>query len=225
MEDVFKNKAEHVRHITLTESERALVFQKISSHMRSGLHTLNTTTSLQWFMFLHKTAVALGVFIFVFSGAAVVVASQDSLPGDLLYPVKVNIKEPVVSAVSFGTHAKIYAEVQKADERLKEAEKLSEEGRLNAVTRKEIEVRFETHVEKVDAFTNVDTESTDIEIEKRVKTREDLEERVVEHVDKLDKVKEVLSDEKKEEIEKFKYNVLNTVLDKKNKGKFEGKGR
>lgn len=170
-----------------------------------------------WFVLAHKTSVFAGLLLFIFSGTAVVVASQDSLPGDVLYPVKVNIKEPIVSAISFGTDAKLSAEVEKASERLEEAEKLSEVGRLSADTRKEIEVRFEQHIEKMDTFGKVDPEPMDKEKEKKTQTQEDLEERVVEHVEKLGKIRETLSDEKKDEIDQLTYNVLTTVHSKKDK--------
>jgi len=216
MKDRLTDGIKHIKEIQLTEHERSVMFSRISGYMESTAPK-PIPTPFNWFVFAHKTSVFAGLLLFIFSSTAVVVASQDSLPGDVLYPVKVNIKEPIVSAISFGKDAKLSMEVQKANERLAEAEKLSEVGRLSSNTRKEIEVRFEKHVEKMDMFTEVDSVYIDTEVKNKEKTKEDLEKRVVQHIEKLGKIRETLSDEKKGEIDQFTYNVLTTVHGKKDK--------
>jgi hypothetical protein len=221
MKNIFKDGIQNIKDIQLTESEKSLMFSKISAHMT---HTAPAPTSLNWFVFFHKTSVVFAAFIFIFSGAAVVVASEASLPGDLLYPIKVSVKEPIVSAMSLGQSAKIRAEASKASERLKEAEKLSETGRLNADTRKEIEDRFEKHVEKMDSFVENDSKKEYKKIEKKVKAQSDFEDDVLRHTEELDKIKEDLSDDEKIEVENLKNKVLQTVQSKKENKKNEKRG-
>lgn len=218
MKNIFKDGIQNIKEIQLTEREKSLMFSKISAHMAS---TSPLSNSFNWFVFFNKTSVAFAAFIFIFSGAAVVVASETSLPGDLLYPIKVNIKEPVISALSLSQSAKIKAEASKASERLKEAEELSETGRLNADTRKEIEDRFEKHVEKMDSFVENDSKKEDKKVQKKVKVQSDFEENVLRHTEELDKIKEELSDDEKVEVENLKSKVLQTVQNKKEKKKNE----
>lgn len=224
MKDIFKDGVKDIQNIKLTEREKALMFAHISEHMKVA-HS--TPATMNWFMFFHRTSAVIALMVLIFSSAAVVVASEASLPGDLLYPIKVSVKEPLASALSVSSSAKIQKEVQKATERLKEAEQLSEKGRLNADTRKEIEDRFEKHVEKMDSFVVRDTKEEDKKVQKKVKVKTDFEESVLRHTEELDKIKEDLSDDEKEEVEQFKNTVLKTVRDKKEKhsnGRDEQKG-
>lgn len=214
MKNIFKDGIQNIKETKLTEREKSLMFSKISAHMTS---TSSISNSFSWFVFFNKTSVAFAAFVFIFSGAAVVAASEVSLPGDLLYPIKVNVKEPIISALSLGPSAKIRAEAHKASERLKEAEELSETGRLNADTRKEIEDRFEKHVEKMDSFVESDSKEDSKRVQKKVKVQIDFEENVLRHTEELDKIKEDLPDGEKEEVEQFKNTVLKTVRDKKEK--------
>lgn len=214
MKDIFNNGIKDIRNMKLTEREKSLMFANISEHMKS---TPYPSTAFSWFMFLHRTSAVVVLLVFIFSGTAVVVASETSLPGDLLYPIKVSVKEPFVSALSVSSSAKIQKEAQKATERLKEAEQLSEKGRLNADVRKEIEDRFEKHVEKMDIFVGTDARKEDKKVQKKVKVQSDFEESVLRHTEELDKIKEDLSDDGKAEVEQFKNTVLKTVRDKKEK--------
>lgn len=215
MKNMFKDGLQNIKEIKLTEREKSLMFANISEHMKVAQ---STPATINWFMFFHRTSTVIALIALIFSGAAVVVASSEaSLPGDLLYPIKVSVKEPLASALSVSSSAKIQKEVQKATERLKEAEQLSEKGLLNADTRKEIEDRFEKHVEKMDSFVVRDMKEESKKVQKKVKVKTDFEESVLRHTEELDKIKEDLSDDEKEEVEQFKSAVLKTMRDKKEK--------
>ena len=68
-------------------------------------------------------------------------AAQSSLPGDVLYPVKIHVNEAVRSSLTFSTASKASLETELAEARLKETEELAAEGKMNAAMHKVAEVR------------------------------------------------------------------------------------
>lgn len=82
-------------------------------------------------------------------GGGVSFAAEGSLPGDVLYPVKLKVNEEVKAAVSLSAEAKANWEAKRAERRLEEAEKLAASGKLDAETRAKIESNFEKHAARV----------------------------------------------------------------------------
>lgn len=72
-------------------------------------------------------------------------AAEKSLPGDLLYPIKVNVNEEVRGAFAFSPNAKAELETELIRRRLEEAAKLTTAGRINESVQAELEVRFKDH--------------------------------------------------------------------------------
>lgn len=76
-------------------------------------------------------------------------AADDSLPGEALYNVKINITENVQSFVTVGNSAQANLAVTLAKKRLEEAESLSAKGQLNAETQTIIEDNFKKHTRTI----------------------------------------------------------------------------
>lgn len=74
------------------------------------------------------------VVLLLVSSGGTAMAAETALPGDLLYPVKVRINEPVRSAVTFTAEAKARWSARRVERRLDEAEQLIAAGRWNAET-------------------------------------------------------------------------------------------
>lgn len=91
---------------------------------------------------------ALGVLMFVGVGASVTFASQSSVPGDFLYPFKVNVYEPMVSKLATSDTSQAAWEARRAQNRLKEAAKLADESKLTEEAAAALRVSFERHLEK-----------------------------------------------------------------------------
>lgn len=83
----------------------------------------------------------------------VTVASQGAVPGDTLYPVKIKSEE-VRSSLTFSAQSRAELETKLAHERLKEAEELSAESRLDEYIRIQLEENFEKHANRVQQRTN-----------------------------------------------------------------------
>ena len=76
------------------------------------------------------------------TSGATVYAAEGTLPGDFLYPVKVNMTEPAVSALAPKGEARAAWQMQLAERRITEAAILANEGRLSARTEATLAARF-----------------------------------------------------------------------------------
>lgn len=86
------------------------------------------------------------LLIFVIS-TSIVFASQNSLPGDVLYPVKL-LNEGVESATALNTKSQAEVQVKHTITRLAEAEKLASIGNLSNNLVTEIDKQFQTHADQ-----------------------------------------------------------------------------
>jgi hypothetical protein len=73
------------------------------------------------------------IALIAFFGATV--NAQSALPGDTLYPVKINVNENLRTAFSVGDAANARSRVVAAESRLAEAEKLRDQNKLTAAMR------------------------------------------------------------------------------------------
>ena len=76
-------------------------------------------------------------------------AAEGSLPGDLLYPVKLGVNEEVGAWAAFSAESSAHWEVKRAERRLEEAETLAAQGNLDVNVSAAIEEKFERHAAKV----------------------------------------------------------------------------
>ncbi len=98
---------------------------------------------------LHTVRVVLSVLtIAMLVGGSVAAAAEGSLPGDVLYAIKVNVNEEVRSAVTVSSEGQAKWDAERAARRLQEAEKLAVEGRLDAPTTAQLEAKFEEHAQE-----------------------------------------------------------------------------
>lgn len=100
-----------------------------------------------------KTMPILFSIIMLVSLGTASIAAEKSLPGDTLYPIKVNVNEKVKSALIYRFNSESeyggQFEIEKAERRIKEAEKLAIKGLLSEESKNKIGERFDTHVEKM----------------------------------------------------------------------------
>lgn len=89
------------------------------------------------------------ILILIISGSGLSLAAESSLPGELLYPIKINVNEQVLGSLTFGDKAKIELEARLAARRLEEAELLMLSGKLDNDTQSNIESNFEKHSQNV----------------------------------------------------------------------------
>lgn len=122
-EDVLKRTGDS---LALSASEKNTGREKLQAFLQE--HPLEKVAK--------KRSHALIGFRFVFSlilivlvGSGAASAAEGSLPGSVLYPIKVRVTEPVRAALSFSAQARSNFEIERANRRLSEyAQLVSEEG-------------------------------------------------------------------------------------------------
>ena len=92
-----------------------------------------------------KKTMPIALLIALLMSGSVSYAAEGTTPGDTLYPIKVHVNEQVRSALALGDVAKAKLEVDLANRRLVEAEKLQSEQRLDATTSLELKADFNEH--------------------------------------------------------------------------------
>lgn len=81
-------------------------------------------------------------------GAGTSYAAENAVPGDLLYPVKVEVNENIKTALAFSNEAEAKLQAHLVQERLKEARELASRGELNAEASAEISTRVRHHYDE-----------------------------------------------------------------------------
>lgn len=102
------------------------------------------------FQFVSRAVAVL--LILSLGGGGVAYAAEGSLPGQPLYPVKINVDEPVQVALAPTTAAKATVYAQLAQTRIEEAEALAQQGALDATATQELSQNFSSQVQSADAL-------------------------------------------------------------------------
>lgn len=87
--------------------------------------------------------------LIAFSGGTAA-AAENTVPGDLLYPIKTKINEEVRSALALTSEAKINWENRRAERRLEETEKLAAENKLTTTTAAMLTTKFQEFATRAD---------------------------------------------------------------------------
>ncbi len=167
MEESFEKRIEKLKsvsqNISLRKEEKLLMRENINKYMESFplIAKLGVIESLMarlnsWkqailsfrLLALKKTKIMITAIIslvLALSGG-VSFAAQGSVPGDALYPIKVNVNEKAQVLLAVSPEAKLALQGKLAEYRLEEASKLAAEGKLNAENKKELEARFKANV-------------------------------------------------------------------------------
>lgn len=135
---------------------------------------------------------ALTLFLMVAGGTQASFAAEDAVPGDILYPVKVALSEPLSFVLTTSTAGKAELAARFASRRVDEAATLSSVGKLDEKTAEELADRFDSHVDVVAKET--DTLESKGEISASLAVRTDLEQKLSERVEEF-ALREVAEDD------------------------------
>ncbi len=136
----------HAAEIHLSSAERS----RIQKAVIAGLEPIPSPFDFSTFLIPRLALTGLMVLVLAFTGTAY--ASQYSLPGDMLYGVKVGITEPVTRSFAFTDSAKVAWHAEVAETRLAEAEALTITGDLTAETGLALAEDVRMHREAVDTI-------------------------------------------------------------------------
>lgn len=134
---------ETARTVNLSSADRAAGRASLTAHMRN--HQPRSRPSV-WGMLLRPIpAFALaGVLVFM---SSVAYAAEQSLPGEKLYGLKVNVIEPVSVALSLTAETKVNRQTDILEQRLRETETLVAQGKLTPQLKATVEARVSASAE------------------------------------------------------------------------------
>ena len=97
---------------------------------------------------LRPMMIGFSLLVFLAISFGIGAAAEKTLPGDLLYPVKIGINEKMRSVLAFSEESKAEVETELSEQRLSEAETLASRNKLDEKTRAKIEENFTKHADK-----------------------------------------------------------------------------
>lgn len=118
---------EEINALRLSDAERSLMRANLVAHMAANpLPTPSPYSGiLSPFQYGSLRPFAFALVALFMVGASTVIAAEGSLPGDLLYPVKINIIERVEAAFATSAESKAAFAVELADRRMGEVAQLN----------------------------------------------------------------------------------------------------
>lgn len=145
-----------IKGIKMTAQEKEYIFKSVINSSISHEEIIKSPWTFYSFSsFIYKNRLIYYGSIFsltiILSGGAVF-ASENSLPGNIFYPLKVSVVEPINSAFIFSPKIKAQYESNLATKRLVEAETLKSQGRLDKVKEEKLNLLLKDHT---DAFNKV----------------------------------------------------------------------
>lgn len=148
MDDFFKKlhivmKSVRLDHDTKKAMRNRLVFVMESGDMRRGL----SARTMAWGWLFRPAFFSFTILSLIGGGTSF--AAEGSLPGDLLYLVKVHVNEEVRAVLALSPAAKTDWEVTRAERRLEEAAQLVVSGNEDERITKDLEDRFVEHANNV----------------------------------------------------------------------------
>ena len=141
----------------LSSAERANMRQMLAEHIGAPVRKKIPERHILWsnlfvFRLLNERKISMPAIILILvmtlSGGTAF-AAQGSAPGDILYPVKINVNEKVRTALAVNTEAKAELGIDMAEDRLEETEKLAAKNELKAEVRDRLADNFARHAEAV----------------------------------------------------------------------------
>lgn len=153
MKTPFNKAIEEIKHIKMTTHEKELMMKHImnvpvSAGVKSGaVKSPWTIYSFSTWIQSHRVVTAFAaLLIVILSGNSVVLASQNTVPGDTLYSVKTAIVEPVRIALAPSTVARASVRADIVQSRLQEVEILTARDTLDEEKEMEIQERIDAQV-------------------------------------------------------------------------------
>lgn len=118
----------------LTEEEREHMRMRLADYATFRPIGRAQAARIAWWLPQRAMAFATAFLVLMVGAGGSAYAAEGALPGDILYPIKVHVTEPAVTALTPSGRAQVTWQITIAKRRLKEAATLSGEGRLATST-------------------------------------------------------------------------------------------
>lgn len=191
--DIFKIKKgiDQIKEFSLTNKEKSKMLHNLSMHVDSHMPVPSPFSIFPAFdtsLGRKLTFTLASILVALLIGGSAAYASENSLPGDLLYPVKTKIVEPIKLALASSPEAKAKVETELADKRLQEAETSDKLGRLTPELKKDLNDEFNSHISKYyEIKKEIEKDQSTSSLEETGKIQTELDNKINQHADILNK--------------------------------------
>jgi hypothetical protein len=162
----FNKLIQSAKHIKLSQEKKDFIRARVENFMDYNPITRTTSSPFsvpKISVFNFSKAISFALIILVASGGTISYASENTLPGDTLYTVKVNVKEPLEQKLAITPEAKLGVKTKQVEKRLTEAQTLLEKNDTSPEKHKEVEVRVTKQVEEISETITLLQEKGDVE--------------------------------------------------------------
>lgn len=141
--------------IFMSEKERTQTRDFLVSYMRMHPARARIAKKKSFGWSFHPYPIIAGLLIVAMGGSSAGAASlaENALPGDLLYPIKVNVNEEVRAALAKTPEKKADVALARAERRIEELNTLAARGELSEEIKTEIDHRIDEHVHDAEVET------------------------------------------------------------------------
>ncbi|MDP9249655.1 MAG: hypothetical protein M3M85_04085 [bacterium] len=198
-------KLKKLKNLKLTDFEKRQLFTRVQSSIKklpdSGDVNLRYPVPSPFFRFAflpHTAFMKVGVLallILTLSGATAY-ASLGSLPGDLLYGVKVNVVEKVSKLAALSPESRARAETEHIERRIAEFEILAGKGKLTEARTRVIEENIDERLKDFDRSV-LDIKEKSGNDKKQTREEKDLDSKLEKHAENIIKIREGRSPDKR----------------------------
>lgn len=156
--EIPKNFIEKAKKISLSSEKKEVIRHAIVKHSQETYINTPYFTPSPFFSSFAK-GFSFALIVLVVGGSTITYASNNTLPGDLLYTVKVNFAEPLERSLKFSQEAKIETKTKHIERRLTEAQLLLIKKDTHATSQhEELRQRIERQIKEINS--NIDTLET-----------------------------------------------------------------
>ena len=176
MNNYFSKLGDRAKNVRLSETEKAKSKNFLSEYMTMRTARVETRAQKRnvgiFNLFSSKKFVGvMAILLLASTVGSVTYASEDTVPGDTLYPVKIHWNEGIRGAFAFGHVAKAHWNAELAARRLEEAEKLEWTNEATPEQIALLEERFEHYAEKMQAHVEKVEEKAGAEAAAKISSR------------------------------------------------------
>lgn len=187
------NFIQKLAQLRLGETRRASMRAELSAYAdlyAAAAPAVRAVPSPFFSMRLWYSVTAFALILLV-GGSGAAYASESTLPGDILYPLKIGIAEPVQSAFVTSPEGKAKLHVDFAERRLEEATQLAAQNRLDQAKQVFLAAQISKQVASSDQLASA--LETGGKVQASLAVRSDLEARMTAHADLLGLIAEHLA--------------------------------
>lgn len=199
MENKFNNLIKAIKNEKMTEEEKTSIRFRVETFVNNNPVKSFPSPYLKIMPYFSKFSfanlskiVGVALLLVIIGVGGLTYASASALPGDLLYPIKINIKEKIEEKLAFTMEEKNTVKYKKIETRFKEVETLIKENKITPEKRAVAEIGIATEKQNIENNLEV-MNKEDPEVANLTKTN--LEALIQTHQEKIDTLIEEKSDE------------------------------